>query len=91
MGLGYGFLIDFASYSQNDASKQQFPDLESDAGLRDFRLMFKGKFKTKRPFSWTMGRPSDRPPDCFQASGAANQVGSAALGSIIGFQLESGL
>ncbi len=52
--IGYGFLIDFASYSQDDASKQQF-DLEADAGLRDFRLMFKGKFKTERPLSWTMG------------------------------------
>jgi phosphate-selective porin OprO/OprP len=26
-----------------------------DVGLRDFRFIFKGKFKTERPFSWTLG------------------------------------
>jgi phosphate-selective porin OprO/OprP len=52
--IGYGFLVDFAAYVQDDASKQQV-DEEADVGLRDFRFMFKGKFKTERPFSWTMG------------------------------------
>jgi phosphate-selective porin OprO/OprP len=52
--IGYGFLVDFATYSQDDASKQQV-DVDPEAGLRDFRFMFKGKFKTKRPLSWTMG------------------------------------
>lgn len=52
--LGYGFLVDFATYVQDDASKQQV-DADPEIGLRDFRLLFKGKFKTKRPLSWTMG------------------------------------
>jgi phosphate-selective porin OprO/OprP len=53
--LGYGLMFDFNSYSQDDESKQQFEDLESDVDLRDFRLLFKGKFKTERPLSWTTG------------------------------------
>jgi len=52
--IGYGFLIDFAGYVQDDAAKEQ-AESKSDAGLRDFRFMFKGKFKTERPFSWTLG------------------------------------
>jgi phosphate-selective porin OprO/OprP len=54
--IGYGFLIDFASYIQDDKAKQQKIVLDSpDMGLRDFRLLFKGKFRTKRPITWTMG------------------------------------
>jgi phosphate-selective porin OprO/OprP len=52
--LGYGFLVDFATYSQDDAGKQQLAP-EADAGLRDFRLLFKGRFKTERSFTWTAG------------------------------------
>ena len=53
--IGYGFLIDFATYAQDSVSKQQVTLETPDIGLRDFRFMFKGKFNTKRPISWTMG------------------------------------
>ncbi|MGH6691118.1 MAG: hypothetical protein ACREF4_10645, partial [Gammaproteobacteria bacterium] len=52
--LGYGFLVDFATYSQDADAEQQVVS-EPDIGLRDFRFMFKGRFKTKRDLSWTMG------------------------------------
>src|SRR6188768_3838254 len=52
--VGFGFLTDFSGYLQDDASEEQF-DLHPDVGLRDFRLLFKGKFKTERPLSWTLG------------------------------------
>jgi len=52
--FGFGFLVDGVAYSQDQASKQQF-DLDPEIGLRDFRLLFKGKFKTSRPLSWTLG------------------------------------
>jgi phosphate-selective porin OprO/OprP len=52
--FGGGILLDAAAYSQDAESKQQFT-LDPDTGVRDFRLLFKGKFKTKRPFSWTIG------------------------------------
>src|SRR5262245_48748236 len=53
--FGYGLVVDFADYGQDAASKQQFTMDNGDVGLRDFRLLFKGKFKTQRPFSWTLG------------------------------------
>jgi phosphate-selective porin OprO/OprP len=62
--FGFGFLVDFVSYAQDDESKQQLPGVENpDAGLRDFRVLFKGKFKTKRPLSWTLGYMYDGADD----------------------------
>jgi phosphate-selective porin OprO/OprP len=52
--FGGGILLDGAAYSQDDASQAQIA-MEPDAGVRDFRLLFKGRFKTERPFSWTLG------------------------------------
>ena len=52
--FGYGFLVDFATYSQDDDSKKQV-SMSPDVGLRDFRLLARGRFKTERPFSWTIG------------------------------------
>jgi phosphate-selective porin OprO/OprP len=51
---GFGFLVDFATYNQDQTSKQQI-SLSPDVGVRDFRLLFKGKFKTERPLSWGVG------------------------------------
>lgn len=52
--FGMGFLVDGATYAQDANSKQQF-SMSPDAGLRDFRLLFNGRFKTRRPLSWTIG------------------------------------
>ena len=52
--VGWGFLVDFATYNQNQESKQQIT-MSPDAGLRDFRMLFKGRFKTQRPISWSIG------------------------------------
>src|SRR6516162_8241208 len=52
--FGYGFLVDFATYSQDEDSKKQV-SMSPDVGLRDFRLLARGRFKTARPFSWTIG------------------------------------
>ena len=52
--FGYGFVYDIASYTQDEASRQQF-SMPTDHGLRDFRVLFKGRFKTQRGLSWTMG------------------------------------
>lgn len=57
---GYGALVDFVGYSQDAAAKQQTP-AEADIGLRDARLLFKGKFGTKRDITWTMGIMYDGP------------------------------
>ena len=52
--IGFGFLGDAAAYSQDAESKQQLT-MKDDVGLRDFRLIFRGRFKTERPFSWQLG------------------------------------
>jgi len=53
--LGMVFLTDVVDYNQDSESHQQFPDLAPDVGLRDFRFLLKGRLKTKRPISWTLG------------------------------------
>ena len=60
--FGYGFLVDFASYSQDDASKQQV-SMRDDIGLRDFRLLLKGRLKTMRQITWTVGYMYDGSDD----------------------------
>jgi phosphate-selective porin OprO and OprP len=62
---GFGFAYDAMSYAQDDKSKQQFK-LESDAGVRDFRLLFKGRFKTQRPITWTLGYMYDGADDSWR-------------------------
>jgi phosphate-selective porin OprO/OprP len=52
--FGGGVLLDGAAYAQDEASKQQIA-MEPDTGVRDFRLLFKGRVKTERPFTWTIG------------------------------------
>jgi len=52
--LGYGLGIDYVGYSQDAEAKQQFR-LTPQLGLRDFRLLLKGKLKTKRPITWSIG------------------------------------
>jgi phosphate-selective porin OprO/OprP len=60
--FGYGFLVDFAAYSQDDASQQQVSPRD-DIGLRDLRLLFKGRFKTQRQITWTIGYMYDGSDD----------------------------
>lgn len=54
MRIGAGFLYEVAAYSQDQESKQQF-ELEPDDKIRDARLIFSGRFKTKRPITWKAG------------------------------------
>ncbi len=52
--FGAGFLYEGAWFAQDEASKGQF-ELEPEDKVRDFRLLFKGRFKTKRQVTWTCG------------------------------------
>ena len=52
--LGFGFLFDYGTYSQDATSKQQVT-MSPEVGLRDFRFVVGGRFKTERPASWTLG------------------------------------
>jgi phosphate-selective porin OprO/OprP len=53
--IGGGVLVDYIGYSQDSASREQFPSLPSQGKLRDARVLFGGTFNTKRPFSWQIG------------------------------------
>ncbi len=61
----YGFLGDFAAYSQNEESKQQIR-MEPGVDLRDFRLILNGRFKTARSISWTLGYMYDGADDSWR-------------------------
>jgi len=60
MHVGGGLLFDVAGYSQDSASKEQFPNLIPQSKLRDARILFGGKFNTKRPFTWQAGIMYDK-------------------------------
>ncbi len=60
--LSLGFLLDFATFAQDDESKQQV-EMEPGVAVRDFRFLFGGRFKTKRPLSWTVGYMYDGKDD----------------------------
>jgi phosphate-selective porin OprO/OprP len=58
--VGGGLLYDYAGYSQDAASRQQF-DLVATPKLRDARVLFKGGFNFKRPLTWSCGIMYDAP------------------------------
>src|SRR4030095_13683711 len=52
--VGAGFLYEYAAYSQDEASKEQFA-LFPQAEIRDARLIFKGSFRADRSVTWRCG------------------------------------
>src|SRR6185503_8383881 len=53
--VGGGLLFDVAAFSQDSVSREQIPNVNDQFKLRDARLLFGGRFKTKRPFTWQVG------------------------------------
>jgi phosphate-selective porin OprO and OprP len=54
MRLGGGLLWDYATYSQDEESKQQL-ELSAQDVLRDFRFLLKGRFPAMPRLSYTLG------------------------------------
>jgi hypothetical protein len=52
--VGAGFLLDYATYSQDAASREQM-DLEPGPKIRDTRLVIGGRIKTKRRITYQAG------------------------------------
>ena len=52
--FGAGFLLDYATYSQDEASKQQ-RDMEPGFKIRDSRLLISGRIKTERRLTYQAG------------------------------------
>jgi phosphate-selective porin OprO/OprP len=49
-----GVILDAGTYAQDAESREQF-DLTPDWQVRDFRVMFSGRIKTKRKITWCAG------------------------------------
>jgi len=60
--IGAGLLVDFATYAQDAASREQIT-LEPEVKVRDARLLFNGRFRTRRPITWQTGLMYDGPTD----------------------------
>ena len=52
--VGGGVLYDYAAFSQDAESEQQF-QLASESKMRDGRILLKGRLKFKRPVTWSSG------------------------------------
>lgn len=63
--LGGGLLVDTATYAQGDDSKKQM-HLEPAIGLRDFRLLLKGRFKFLPRVSYSLGYMYDAAVDLWR-------------------------
>lgn len=63
--IGGGFLYEFVGYSQDEAGKQQMDSADVDLAaafkLRDFRITFSSRLKTKRFITWKAGIMYDGP------------------------------
>jgi phosphate-selective porin OprO/OprP len=62
--FGAGFLYDFAAFAQDAASKEQI-DVHPTPKIRDDRLLFRGRLKTDRNISWSVGILYDVPTKKF--------------------------
>jgi len=60
--FGGGALYDYAAFSQDEGSAQQF-QLASESKMRDGRILFKGRLKFRRPVTWSSGLMYDGATD----------------------------
>lgn len=58
--LGGGFLYEYATYVQDEVSKEQIK-MEPDFKVRDFRVTMSGRVKVKRFITWKLGIMYDGP------------------------------
>jgi phosphate-selective porin OprO/OprP len=58
-----GIIVDAGTFAQDEASREQFPDLDPGAQVRDFRVMFNGRIKTERAITWCAGLMYDAAND----------------------------
>jgi phosphate-selective porin OprO/OprP len=63
--IGYGFLLEAMTFAQDGTSKEQV-SMEPGVGVRDFRLLFSGRFKTKRSVTWQAGVMYDGADDVWR-------------------------
>lgn len=76
--LGFGVLVDFSTYLQDQKSERQVT-LDEDVSLRDTRLLFSGRFKTQRPITWTIGYMYDSADEEWRFRQTGIQIGFPEL------------
>ncbi len=83
--VGGGLLIDHAAYAQSETSKEQM-GLAPAFALRDFRLLFKGRFKFSSRLSYSLGYMYDAANDVwrFRQTGIMVDVPELSGGFFIG-------
>ena len=82
MRFGFGYLAEYNMFQQDEDSESQFPDMvEDDQGMRDGRLLLSGRFKTKRPITWTIGYMYDGSDDSWRFRQTGFQVEIPELNS----------
>jgi phosphate-selective porin OprO and OprP len=52
--VGFGFLLDYAAFDQDDVNKEQV-EVDSQWKYRDARALFSGRLNFKRPTTWSAG------------------------------------
>lgn len=76
--LGGGFLYEYATYIQDDVSKQQF-EMEPAFKVRDFRVTMSGKVKVERFLTWKLGIMYDAPSGSWLLRESGVMVGMPEL------------
>jgi len=54
LGIGLGFLYEYAAFAQDEDSKEQFA-LHPEPKTRDLRILLRGRLKTDRQTTWSAG------------------------------------
>jgi phosphate-selective porin OprO/OprP len=67
--------VDGATYSQDSDSEQQVTIDDPDYGVRDSRILFRGKFQTQRPITWTLGYMYDNADESWRFRQTGIQIG----------------
>jgi phosphate-selective porin OprO/OprP len=73
--IGAGVLWDAAAFDQDRASEEQLPIDSTLNGFRDARIFLRGKFKTRRPLTWTFGYMYDGLDDAWRFRQTGIQIG----------------
>jgi phosphate-selective porin OprO/OprP len=80
--FGFGFLTDGAAFWQDEASEQQVT-MSDNVDIRDFRVLLRGRFKTKRLFSWQVGYMYDGNDEDWYFRQTGFQIGFPEVGGTL--------
>lgn len=80
--LGGGFLYDYATYIQDDVSKEQI-EMKPEFKVRDFRITMSGRVKVERFLTWKLGIMYDAPTSSWLIRETGVMVGVPELSGYV--------